>query len=253
MKISLVIPTYKKKDIVLDQLERLHGYLSRINPSFELIFVVDGYIDNTKEILNTYVKENNLKNVKVLGYEKNMGKGYAVRFGIQRATGDVVGFIDADRDILIRTLGRTIKEIKTNYTDVVIPSKFHKDSNINMTGGRKILSYGLVYLNKILLRLPKNVSDVGCGLKLFRKEVAKSIFKELSINGFAFDSELINEVSKQGWNVNIVPLYLSKNRDASTSVNIKATISMIRDIFKISLKQNLGWNIKKNADLKIYN
>jgi len=236
MKISLVIPTYKKKDIVLDQLERLHGYLTRVNPSFELIFVVDGYIDNTKELLESYIKENRLKNIQVLGYKKNMGKGYAVRFGIQRATGDVVGFIDADTDILIRTLGKAIKEIKTDYTDIVIPSKFHIDSNINMTLGREILSYGLVYLNKILLRLPKNVSDVGCGLKLFRKEVAKRIFKNLSINGFAFDSELINEISKQGWNVSIVPLYLSRNRDESTSVNVKTTLSMIKDIIYIAYK-----------------
>ena len=253
MKISLVIPTYKKKDIVLDQLERLHGYLSRINPSFELIFVVDGYIDNTKEILNTYIEENNLKNVKVLGYEKNMGKGYAVRYGIQQATGDVVGFIDADRDILIRTLGRAIKEMLTDYTDVVIPSKFHKDSNINMKVGREILSYGLVSLNKILLRLPKNVSDVGCGLKLFRKEVADRVFKELTVNGFAFDSELISEINKQGWNVTIVPLYLSKNRDASTSANIKAALGMVRDIFTVSFKQNFGVISKKNTEFEVYN
>jgi glycosyltransferase involved in cell wall biosynthesis len=253
MKISLIIPTYKKKDIVLDQLERLHGYLSRINPNFELIFVIDGYIDNTKELLESYIKENGLKNIQVLGYEKNMGKGYAVRYGLVKATGDIVGFTDADTDILIRTLGNAIKEIKTDYTDIVIPSKFHLDSNINMTFGREILSYGLVYLNKILLRLPKNVSDVGCGLKLFRKEVAKNIFKELSINGFAFDSELINEIGKQGWNVSIVPLYLSKNRDASTSANVKTTFNMVRDILKISLKQNFRVNVKKDVKLGVYN
>jgi len=253
MKISLVIPTYKKRNIVLDQLERLHGYLSRINPNFELIFVIDGYIDDTKELLELYIKENNLKNIKVVGYEHNMGKGYAVRYGLAKATGDIVGFIDADTDILIRTLGKAIKEIKNDYTDVVIPSKFHKDSNIDMTLGREILSYGLVYLNKILLRLPKNVSDVGCGLKLFRKEVAKRVFKPITIDGFAFDSELINEIGKQGWSVSVVPLYLSKNRDASTSANIKDTVSMIRDIFKIFLKQSLGWSIKKKTDLKVYN
>jgi len=253
MKISLIIPTYKKKDIVLDQLERLHGYLSRINPNFELIFVVDGYIDNTKELLNTYIKENKLKNVQVLGYEKNMGKGYAVRYGVQRATGDVVGFIDADRDILIRTLGRAIKEISKEYTDVVIPSKFHKDSNIDMKFGRELLSYGLVSLNKILLRLPKNVSDVGCGLKLFRKDVADRVFKELTVNGFAFDSELINEISNQGWNISIVPLYLSKNRDASTSANVKATLIMVRDILRVSLSQRLNIKIKKDVSLEVYN
>ncbi len=236
MKISLVIPTYKKRNIVIDQLERLYGYLSRVNPDFELIFVIDGYIDDTKSLLESYIKENKLKNIKVLGYEENRGKGYAVRYGLKHATGDIVGFTDADRDILIKTYAKAIKEIKKEYIDVVIPSKFHKDSNIEMTFGREILSYGLVYLNKILLRLPKNVSDIGCGLKLFRREVAERVFKGLTIDGFAFDSEIINEVNKQGWNVSVVPLYLAKNRDESTSVNLGNTFRMIRDILKISLK-----------------
>jgi glycosyltransferase involved in cell wall biosynthesis len=253
MKISLVIPTYKKRHIVLDQLERLYGYLSRVNPNFELIFVIDGYIDDTKDLLNLYIKQNKLKNVKVLEYEQNMGKGYAVRYGLERATGDVVGFIDADTDILIRTLGKAIKEIQKDFVDVVLPSKFHKDSNVEMTFFREILSYGLVYLNKLLLRLPKNVSDIGCGLKLFRRDVAKSIFKDLSVNGFAFDSELINEISKQGWNISVVPLYLSKNRDMSTSANFKATFSIVRDIFKISFRENFNKGIKKSVGLEVYN
>jgi glycosyltransferase involved in cell wall biosynthesis len=70
----LVIPTYKKRNVVIDQLERLYGYLSRVNPDFELIFVIDGYIDDTKELLESYIKENKLKNIKVLGYEENRGR-----------------------------------------------------------------------------------------------------------------------------------------------------------------------------------
>ena len=238
MKISLVIPTYKKRNIVIDQLERLYGYLSRVNPDFELIFVIDGYIDDTKSLLESYIKENKLKNIKVLGYEENRGKGYAVRYGFKHATGNIVGFTDADRDILIKTYDRAIKEIQKDYVDVVIPSKFHKDSNIEMTFGREVLSYGLVYLNKILLRLPKNVSDVGCGLKLFRKDVADRVFKNLTVDGFAFDSELINEISKQGWNVSVVPLYLAKNRDESTSANFKATVRIVRDILGLAFKDS---------------
>jgi len=169
MKLSLVIPTYKKQRDVLDQLERVYGYLSRKNPDFELIFVIDGYVDNTKDILEKYVKENRLKKVTVIGYEENMGKGYAVRFGMKKASGDVIGFIDADTDIQIRTLGYALKSIKHDSVMAVVPSKFHKDSNVEMKFGRKILSYGLMYTNRFLLKLPKNVDDVGCGLKLLEK------------------------------------------------------------------------------------
>ena len=253
MKISLVIPTYKKRNVVIDQLERLYGYFSRVNPDFELIFVIDGYIDDTKSLLESYIKENKLKNVRVLGYKENRGKGYAVRYGFKHANGDIVGFTDADRDILIKTYDKAIREIKKEYVDVVIPSKFHDDSNVEMTLGREVLSYGLVYLNKILLRLPKNVSDIGCGLKLFRKDVAERVFKNLKVNGFAFDSEIINEINKQGWSISVVPLFLAKNRDESTSANLKNAFRMVIDIFKISLKNNLLYNLIKDLSIEVYN
>ena len=79
MKLSLVIPTYKKEREVLDQLERLYGYLTRVNPDFELIFVIDGYVDRTKDILESYITNNHLDKARVIGYKKNPGKGYAVR------------------------------------------------------------------------------------------------------------------------------------------------------------------------------
>jgi glycosyltransferase involved in cell wall biosynthesis len=234
MRISLVLPTYKKEREVIDQLERLYGYLTRVNPDFELIFVIDGYIDNTKNILNKYIKENRLKKVKIIGYEMNMGKGYAVRFGMKQASGNVVGYIDADTDIQIRSLGYAIKEIKKDDTIAVIPSKLHKDSNIEMTFRRKIFSYGLIVVNKVLLRLPKNISDVGCGLKLFKRDLIQRILPTLKVNGFAIDSEVLNEIGKIGYNVSVTPFFLNKNRSDSTSANVKQISTMIKDIFYIS-------------------
>ena len=134
MKISLVLPTYKKEREVIDQLERLYGYLSRINPDFELIFVIDGYVDNTKDLLDQYIKENRLKKVKVFGYRENKGKGYAIRYGMKKASGDVIGFIDADTDIQIRSIACAIKEIKKD--SVII----QKGKPINPYAGRRILT-----------------------------------------------------------------------------------------------------------------
>ncbi len=237
MKLSLVIPTYKKEREVLEQLERVYSFLSRKNPDFELIFVIDGYVDNSKDILEKYIKENRLKKVSVIGYKRNKGKGYAVRYGMKRAKGDVVGFIDADTDIQIRTLGYALKSIKNNSVMAVIPSKFHKNSNVEMSFGRTILSFGLIFTNKLLLSLPKNVSDVGCGIKLFRKELIKRILPSLKVNRFAIDSEILNEIGKVGYEVDIIPFFMNKNRSKSTSANIGQTVRMIKDIFMIS-KQN---------------
>jgi len=238
MKLSLVIPTYKKQRDVLDQLERLYGFLSRKNPNFELIFVIDGYVDNTKEILKKYVKENRLKKISIIGYKKNRGKGYAVRYGMKRATGDVIGFIDADTDIQIRTLGYALKALKDESVMAVIPSKLHKDSNVEMTLWRKFLSYGLILASKIFLNLPKNVADVGCGLKLFRKELVKRILPNLTVDAFAIDSDILNEIGKIGYKTVVIPFFLNKNRSKSTSANIREASKMLKDMCTIAINNS---------------
>lgn len=238
MKISLVLPTYKKEREVIEQLERLYSYLSRKNSDFELIFVVDGYIDNTKNILDQYIRENRLRKAKVVGYSENMGKGYAIRYGMQLATGDVIGFIDADTDIYLRTLGHAINSIKQEGVLAVVPSKFHKDSNVEMSLQRKVLSKLLIDLNKLFLRLPKSINDVGCGLKLFKKELIDRVLPVLSVDRFAIDSDLLNEIGKLNVSVEIIPFFLSKNRSDSTSTNIKAELGMVKDILRLSLRDN---------------
>lgn len=250
MKISLVLPTYKKEREVIDQLERLYGYLSRVNPDFELILVIDGYIDNTKEILEKYIKENRLKKATVLGYRNNKGKGYAIRYGMKKASGDVIGFIDADTDIQIRSIACAIKEIKKDTVMAVIPSKLHKDSNIEMTLSRKVFSYGLIAVNKLLLRLPTNITDVGCGLKLFKRDLIKRVLPNLKVNRFAIDSEILYEISKIGYEVSVVPFYLNKNRSDSTSANIKEVSRMLKDIFMISMRENRVFSMYFEKNLR---
>ena len=249
MKLSLVIPTYKKQREVLDQLERLYGYLSRKNPDFELIFIIDGYVDNTKDILNKYIQENSLVNAKVFGYTKNKGKGYAIRYGMKKATGDIIGFIDADTDIQIRTLGYALNEIYISDVMAVIPSKLHKDSNVEMTLKRKLFSYGLTMINRTLLNLPKSIDDVGCGLKLFKRELVKRMLPNLKVNRFAIDSEILNEIGRVGYRVSVIPFFLNKNRSDSTSANIREVSRMLKDIFMISKSNS---NLLVSKLIKIY-
>ncbi|MDD3474455.1 MAG: glycosyltransferase [Candidatus Dojkabacteria bacterium] len=244
MKISLVLPTYKKEKEVIEQLDRLYSYLTRKNSDFELIFVIDGYVDNTREILEKYIKENRLSKVKVVGYRENIGKGYAIRYGMKIADGDVIGFTDADNDIHLRSLGYAINSIKNEDTLAVIPSKFHKDSNVEMSFQRKFLSTLLVDLNKILLRLPKDIDDIGCGLKLFKRDLIKKVLPVLTVDEFAIDSDILNEIGKLNVDVEVIPFFLSKNRSDSTSTNLSAELGMIRDIFRLSLKNKYFFGIK---------
>ncbi len=93
--LSLIVPAYKQEKTIIEDVENLDKVLSSFSYRHEIIVVVDGFLDNTFEKAKTLES----KTVKVIGYKKNQGKGYAVRYGILKAQGDIIGFIDAGMDL----------------------------------------------------------------------------------------------------------------------------------------------------------
>jgi hypothetical protein len=88
----------------------------------------------------------------------------------------------------------------------------------------------------VFLRLPKGINDIGCGLKLFKKDLIKRISPVLTVDGFAIDSDILNEIGKLNASVEVIPFFLSKNRSDSTSTNIKAEFGMVKDILRLSFR-----------------
>lgn len=252
MKLSLVIPTYKKEDVVARQILRLYRYLEKMGISFEFVVVIDGMVDNTKLLLQMFIIVEELKNIKVVSYSQNMGKGYAVRYGMRYATGDIVGFTDADTDILPDSLGVALRAIQKDGVDVVAPSKYHIKSRAKVTLKRRLFSEGLGLINKLLLKHPKDVKDISSGLKLFKREAAALVFPNLRIDRFAMDSEMFYWIAKNNLKVEVVPIYLN-GKSKSTSANIKQILIMLKDILGLSIETRAKelMNIGKIA-LKVF-
>jgi len=93
MRISLCVPMYNESSIIADTARELHEYMTEhFGDDFEIIFADDGSRDGSAEI----VRSLDLSGVRVVGYEKNQGKGCAVRCGVLASKGDIVLFTDAD-------------------------------------------------------------------------------------------------------------------------------------------------------------
>ena len=93
--VSIIVPAYKQERTIKQDLENILNTLLQTRWEFEIIVVVDGFLDKTYDIARSL--EN--KKLKVYGYETNKGKGYAIRYGMARASGDYISFIDAGMDI----------------------------------------------------------------------------------------------------------------------------------------------------------
>jgi glycosyltransferase involved in cell wall biosynthesis len=185
MLLSLVVPAYKQEKTILKDIRSLDKVLSSFPYDHEIIVVVDGFLDKTFEKVKT-IKNNNIK---VIGYEKNQGKGFAIRRGIEKARGDVIGFIDAGMDLDPSEISIMLNIMDWNKADIVLGSKLHPESKVNYPIARLILSWGYRTLTHLLFGF--KVRDTQVGLKFFKKKVAKDVFSRILIKRFAFDVEVL--------------------------------------------------------------
>ena len=139
-RLSVIIPAYRAEGVIFGNLEDLCGVLEKTGQSYEVICVVDGIADSTLNQAEKYASKN--KKVKVFSYKINYGKGYAVRYGMEKAKGSVIGFIDAGNDLVYQDILKLLDIMQKENADIVIGSKRHPDSLVNYAKFRKISYLG---------------------------------------------------------------------------------------------------------------
>lgn len=184
--LSVIVPTFKQEKTIVRDIKNIVQALDKTSVRYEIIIVVDG-INHDK----TFEKVKALKSqiIKVVSYEHNHGKGYAVRFGMAKAKGDLIAFIDAGGDLNPSGISLMLDTMEWNDADVVVGSKLHKDSKINYPTSRRILSFFSRIWIWLLFGL--DIRDTQTGMKLFKREVLEKVLPRLLIKQFAFDVEIL--------------------------------------------------------------
>lgn len=225
-KISLIIPTYRQEKVIIKEIDQLSHTLRELPYNFEIIVVVDGFVDDTFSLL----KKLRRPYLKVIGYEENKGKGFAVRYGMLQATGDIIGFIDGGTDISPTSIPMVLNHFLWYNADIVIGSKLHPVSQVNYPFTRKILSWGYRTMIRVLFGL--RIRDSQVGLKLFKKEVVADVLPRLLVKRFAFDIEVLAVAYSRGFKrIYEAPIKLSFN-DVSSIIGgnfWKAIFNMMWD------------------------
>jgi glycosyltransferase involved in cell wall biosynthesis len=193
--LSVIIPVYNCKTIFRD-LSTLRQYLDEINQSYEIICVVDGKKnkdDHTFELAKKIID----KNINVYSYPENKGKGYAIRYGMARARGGIIAFIDAGSDLSPKGIGLALEQMKRHNADIIIGSKCHPQSKVIYPWQRRVLSFFVQKATHIFFGL--NVSDTQTGLKVFKREVLVKVLPRLLVKRWAFDLEILSVASRLGF------------------------------------------------------
>ncbi len=256
--LSLIIPVYHQERTIRKQLQNILGELELLATPYEVIVVIDGFDDASFE----EAKKVRSDKITVTGYKTNHGKGYAVRFGMGKSRGDVIGFLDAGGDLSELGLSMMLEHYKWYNADIIIGSKRHPVSKVQYPLVRKILSWGYQQLVRLLFGL--NVRDTQVGMKLYRREVLEDVLPRLVVKQFAFDIEILAVAYHLGYRrVFEAPVELDFTGASSiTSLSVWKTISsMLWDTFAVYYRlhilhyyDNLNkrkWRFDKELNFKV--
>jgi len=186
--LTVVVPVYNGGEEIVENVGVIRrasaGALAR--EDVELVVVSDGSIDGTAERLLAARSDVDMR---VIHYDRNLGKGYAVKMGALAAEGEWIAIVDADLDLDPGAIPEYLETARSERLDFAIGSKRHPDSVVHYPRSRRVASWCYQQLNRLLFRL--DVRDTQVGLKVFRREVADEVVPLLLVKQFAFDLELL--------------------------------------------------------------
>ena len=234
MFLSIVIPAYNEETRLPDTLNKVSAFLGTQSYSSEVLIVDNNSTDKTEEIIKDYCSR--YPNMQGL-FEKEPGKGAAVRCGMLQAKGEFAFMCDADLSMPIEELINFLPP-KLEGIDIAIASReapgairYH-EPHFRHLGGR--LMNWLIQL----FILP-GLNDTQCGFKCFTTETAKDLFKHQTLPGWSFDIELLYIARKRGYKVLEIPVPWYYQQESKVNA-VRDALQILMDIQTIRRNANQG-------------
>jgi len=230
--LSIVIPAYNEENRIKMTLLAINDYIIHNKINAEIIIANDGSKDTTAQIIKNYQEQ--IPNLKLINLEKNSGKGFAVRKGVEAARGKYILFTDADNSTPIEEYDKLKTSLETENADIAIGSRYLRDDSVKI----KQPTYRIILsrAGNILIRmfLVDDIRDTQCGFKLFKNEIAKNIFSFQKVQRFGFDMEAL--VIASNLNYKIIEVPVSWFNSAESRVRpIKDALITLKDLVYIKL------------------
>jgi dolichyl-phosphate beta-glucosyltransferase len=229
VKLSVIIPAYNEERRIGKTLLEIDKYLRGQSFEYEILVVVDGAKDNTSAVVRSMLGQ--IKNLQLLDNTENHGKGWVVRQGMLKATGELRLFTDADNSTSIDQIEKFWPSVQQG-SDIAIGSIEVVGAKINEHAQwyRRALGHWSKYLIRLVAGL-WDIHDTQRGFKLFSAKAATQIFSRAQINRFGFDIEILAIAKLLGFKIKELPV-VWVNADQST-VSLGSYLEVLKDLFRI--------------------
>jgi glycosyltransferase involved in cell wall biosynthesis len=190
-RLSIVVPAFNEAARIELSLRKIIDYLRDLREQSEVIVVDDGSKDETATVAESVARESPDITTRVIRYEENRGKGYAVRLGMLEAKANIVLFSDADLSTPITETPKVIEPIRNGACDLTFGSRALNRKLIGVHQPWRREQGGRVF--NLIVRVATGLPfwDTQCGFKAFRMSVCRPLIEAAQIDRFGFDVELI--------------------------------------------------------------
>jgi glycosyltransferase involved in cell wall biosynthesis len=230
--LSIVIPAFEEQNRVGESIRKILAYLSRSGTEAEVIVVDDGSRDHTRRTAEEACSENASIACKVIRYEQNRGKGYAVKTGLLAASYDIALFSDADLSTPIEELPKLVDPIANGQFDVTFGSRALDRSLIGTHQPWRREQGGKV-MNLIIKTMSGlRFYDTQCGFKAFNMIKFGPLLDVMTIDRFGFDVEFLFVAKYHGLRLSEIPVRWNNVEGSKVSV-VRDTRRMFSELSQI--------------------
>jgi dolichyl-phosphate beta-glucosyltransferase len=226
-ELTVLVPACNETARLGPTLAQLESYLERTAIDYRILVVDDGSQDETANFT-----DGRGSRLATLRLGTHRGKGAAVRAGMLAATGAIVAFTDADLPYDLRSLVKGYELIRQGSCEVVLGARDLNGSTNRASRrlSRRVATKLFRYVASTFIS--RDVTDTQCGLKLFSRPAALNIFSRATIDGFAFDAEVVHLVHRLEIDYRRIPVSLI-NEYASTLSLSRHAVPMLMDVCKV--------------------
>jgi dolichyl-phosphate beta-glucosyltransferase len=234
LALSIVIPAYKESAKIERDVAAAAQFLTDNELAGEIIVVDDGSPDDTAE--RAKALRARYPSLKVLSYQPNRGKGHAVRYGILRARGRIIMFADSGLCVPYEIAQIGMAMIDMDMCDIAHGSRRMRGSIVvAQPFYRRLGSRAFKFFIHAFMGIPLYISDTQCGFKLYRREVAHTLFEEAFTDGFMFDTEVLLRALQKKYRVLEFPVLWSNDPDTRFNP-VRHTARLLRELVKMRYK-----------------
>lgn len=233
-ELTVLVPSYDEERRLPGTLSGLREFLDAWGIDYRVVVVDDGSRDQTAAVSNQFGRR-----FSTLRLDQHAGKGAAVRQGMLSATGKIVAFTDADLPYDLTALQTACHWIRRGDCQVVFGARDLAGATCHVRRKLSRIVASAAFRQLVRVAVSKEVSDTQCGLKIFARPAAVEIFSRTTLDGFAFDAEVVLLCHRLKLPFRRVAVRLINEYSSTLSVS-RHGWRMLRDVAMLAVRDRMS-------------